>query len=577
MNPENKIKRGLLGRYFAFIERRSISEKIIFHVILLAVLFSLVWSAKTINDQITTSVPTVGGTLVEGIVGTPRFVNPVLAITRADHDMVSLVYSGLVKLDKNGELVPDIAESINISEDRRTYNIKLREDVYFHNGTKLTTKDVSYTIALIQNPELKSPLQGHWDGVLVEELGEYELNLILEEPYTPFIENLTVGILPRNLWNELPTEQLPFSHNNTEPIGTGPYQIVNVVRNKSGLINAYYLEATQNYQGKANITNLVFNFYQNEEDLVTALTANEITSTASLSNIEQNVPDTSKYQILEETLPRTFAIYFNQNRSTVLRDNSVREALNAVIDRDDLINEVLDGYGVSIDSPIPPGFIELPESTSTATTEGLDKMTLARSILTDGGWTQNENGQWVKAINEEDELILSVSISTSNTPLFESTANYVADVWRSLGAEVEVSQFAQTDLVQAVIRPRSFEALLFGAEVGRSIELYPFWHSSQKDDPGLNIAEYANIDADAILEDIRVESDKETRAIMIAEVTKLIDEDQPAVFLFSPTFRYLLDQNVQTTPLSKMSDQSDRFSNINTWHIRSNNVWPIFQ
>jgi peptide/nickel transport system substrate-binding protein len=159
--------------------------------------------------------PVAGGSITEGIVGIPRFVNPVLAVTRADQDMSALLYSGLMKINEEGVLVPDMAESVTVSDDGRTYNVLVRRDTRFHDDTPLTARDVAFTIGLIQNPDLKSPLRGNWAGVTVEEISEYELNIVLDEPYTPFIENFTVGIIPRHIWSSLPIEQVPFSQRNT--------------------------------------------------------------------------------------------------------------------------------------------------------------------------------------------------------------------------------------------------------------------------------------------------------------------------------------------------------------------------
>lgn len=575
----NRPKRPpVVDRYFSFMERRGLSDKVFLYTVLLTVLGSLLWLALSINNHFVTIVPTSGGSLVEGIVGTPRFVNPVLAITRADHDMVALIYSGLIKLNNDGTLTPDVAESINISEDGRTYHIKLRENVTFHDGSPLTVKDVAYTIALIQNPELKSPLQGNWDGVLVEELGDYEMNIILEEAYTPFIENLRVGILPRELWDELPTEQMPFSQNNTEPVGSGPYKIVDVLRNKSGLINGYRLEAFSGYGENPNITSLVFNFYQNETDLATALKNGTIAGAAVVSDMQLDGKDYKNYKIIEQALPRTFAVYFNQNKSSVLREAPVREALNVAIDREALISEVLNGFGVATYTPVPPGFAELGTSTEKLQLNSdVDKITKAKGILTDAGWSQNDAGIWVKNAGEDTEITLKVNLATANTPLFDNTANYIAKVWQELGVEVAVSQYEQADLVQAIIRPRNFEALLFGADIGRGVDLFPFWHSSQKDDPGLNIAQYTNIDSDALLEDIRVATNETERDALIAQTIAVIAKDNPAIFLFSPTFRYLFDPDVQVTAFTRTSSQSDRFANISSWHMKSDKVWPIFQ
>lgn len=575
LQKPKKRRFSLSHLYFAFLERRKISDRFLFNITLIGVFISILFAVFTINEHFTTSVPTSGGTIVEGIVGTPRFVNPVLAINRADHDMVALIYSGLLKIDENGELSNDIAESIDISEDKRTYHIVIKKGVRFHNDTELTVRDIGYTIALIQNPDLKSPLRGNWDGVLVEELGDYEMNIVLEQAYTPFIENLTFGILPRELWDELPIEQVPFSQNNTQPIGSGPYKVTDVLRNKSGLINAYKLEAFESSNYNSNITTLVFNFYQNEDELLVALGNKEIASTPSLSVENFSQIDTNTYQIIQSPLPRTFAIYFNQNKSPALRDESARNALAIAIDKQELVNTVLQGYAIPTDSPVPIGFLDVPSDQQNASTTGIAPLEKAQSILRDGGWKKNDAGLWEKEI-DKNKVTLKVVLTTANTPLFDETATYIEEVWKSIGVEVQVSQFEQTDLVQAIIRPRDFEALLYGTDIGRQVDLYPFWHSSQKNDPGLNIAQYTNINVDALLQTLRTEQNTATRTASIGKIETIIKKDLPAIFLFVPTFTYILDKNVTATPLSKLSKQSDRFANISKWHIKSSNVWPIF-
>jgi peptide/nickel transport system substrate-binding protein len=573
MDLQNKKRRfSLANSYFSFLNRRKLSDKLLFNLALLAVGFSVLGAIFTANALFTETLPSSGGAITEGIVGTPRFVNPVLSINRADHDMVALIYSGLLKLGEDGELVPDLAESLTLSEDGKTYNVKLRSGARFHNGLEVKARDVVFTIGLIQNPELKSPLRGNWDGVVAEEINDYELTITLPEAHAPFKENLLVGILPRELWDELPIEQIPFSQNNTEPVGSGPYQIKEVVRNKSGLINGYILEAFSGSQSTPNITTLTFVFYQNEEELLQALQKKEITSTPSLSSEYFSQVDTETYNIISTPLPRTFGIYFNQNKSAALRDKSVREALSTAIDRGALVERVLFGYGIETYSPVPPGFLT---TDTPKVEEQIDRLEKAQSILRDGGWQKNEAGTWEKEI-DKNKVTLSVGISTANTPLFDGTATAVAEVWKSIGVDVHVSQFEQTDLVQSVIRPRDFEALLYGADIGRQVDLYPFWHSSQKNDPGLNIPQYTNIEVDALLSKLRTTDDADKKREMVTLVERMIEDDLPTIFLFVPTFGYVLDKEVQGVSFAKLSRQSERFANVSKWHIKSKKVWPIF-
>lgn len=572
MNRKKTPRHSLIHKYFGLLQRRGHSDRLLLHISLFAFIAISIFALFSLSENRTVATPSSGGTLTEGIVGTPRFVNPVLATTRADKDLVSLMYSGLMKIGDNKELVPDLAESIELSEDGQTYSIVLRDDAYFHDGTKVTAKDVAYTISLIQNPDLKSPLRGNWDGVLVQERGERELDIVITEPYSPFIENFTVGIVPRHIWDELPTEQLPFSQNNTNPVGSGPYQIDEITYNKSGLINKYKLKAADNYQDTPNIQFLELYFYSDEAELLTALEKKEIMATAGLSPEKLKGLDKNKFTVLERPLPRTFSIYFNQNKSPALREKAVREALSIVIDREALINDVLSGYGIATESPIPTGFID---ATNTATTTDFDPITKAKGILSEAGWSQDEDGHWSKG-SDEKEIKLTVALSTANTPLFDKTATHIAKTWETLGVEVQVAQYEQTDLVQSIIRPRDFQALLFGADIGRTIDLYPFWHSSQKSDPGLNIAQYTNIDTDALLEDARTTTDKTEHTILNNKVTEIIKNDIPAVFLFTPTFGYVYDKELSLDVFSRISSQSERFADITKWYVTEEKLWPIF-
>ncbi len=566
-------KRSFFDWFFHYLDRRKPSDRLLVYVLLITLIASSAIALIGVSRMFTTDVPGQGGMLVEGIVGTPRFVNPVLSITRTDNDLVALVYSGLMKLAPDGMLTPDLAESVTVSEDGLVYNVILRNDIQFHDGTPIRAEDVAYTIELIQNPDLKSPLRGNWNGVRVEVIDERELNIILADAYTPFMENLTVGIMPEHVWGSLSIEELAFSQHNTEPIGSGPYRISTVSRNKSGLINSYQLEAFEDGRGRANINAIEIALFQSEEDLEAAFTRGEVMSTAALGNdATAAISSGGEATVIESTLPRVFSVFFNQNKSAVLRDGSARRALSAAVDREALITDVLAGYGEPAYSPIPPGFLV---ATSTATTTPATGIDAAREILRAGGWTENEFGRWSKEIDGV-ETPLKITIATANTAVFEETAYYLEHVWNQLGAEVSVELYEQTDLVQSVIRPRGYEALLFGTEVGRALDLYPFWHSSQREDPGLNVALYANITTDSLLTKARTTQDAAERAASIAAFEAEIIEETPAVFLYSPSFTYIVRDGVHPSSVASLSRPSERFASIRDWYMNEESIWRMF-
>jgi peptide/nickel transport system substrate-binding protein len=556
----------LLHHYFRYLYSKSTFDRALFAFLTCVFLLSgavWLWQQGAENQTV---VPTRGGTLHEGIVGSPRFVNPVLAITRADQDMASLIYRGLYTVDADGTLVPDLAEAVTISEDGRVYNITLKTDQYWHDETPITANDVVYTIAMVQNPELKSPVRGNWNDVTVELIGSHELNLILEEPYTPFSENLTLGILPRHLWEQLSTDEFPFSQYNTTPVGSGPFRILRVVRGDSGLIERYDFEVFPEFTPTPALTGLAVHFFADEVAVRRALEAGDITHTAALDN--QSVAalkDT--YTVYTRPLPRVFALYPNQNRNAALRDIAARRALSQAIDRETLIADVLNGYGEATALPLPSGY-------GLATTTSSSSLAQATETLLAGGWKQTSAGGWEKDIDDVT-VSLAVTITTANVAPFEDTAEFVRAAWDELGVDVSLALYEQSDLVQAVIRPRDYELLLFGTDIGRQLDFYPFWHSSQREDPGLNVALYTNIAVDETLEAYRTTREPAAQADLLATFIAEMRADQPAIFLFNPQFTYVTRSDIPMDIPIQLTRPSERFATLPSWHIQSESLWPM--
>jgi peptide/nickel transport system substrate-binding protein len=576
MTSPGKSPLNFLDRLIDKIESVPASDRLIIRIAFFTIIFSGVWLLYAANSNYAEVTPTEGGSFTEGIIGTPRYVNPALAITRADQDMVALVYSGLMKISPDGNLENDVAESIQVSEDGLTYSIKLKNNVKFHDGENLDAGDIIYTIRLIQDPDLKSPLRGNWTDVTVEEIDQYSLNVVLEEAYAPFIENFTLGIMPAHAWSSLPIEQLPFSQLNTEPIGSGPFAIEDARRDASGLINSYTLTAFRENESKPKIDSIDLAFYQSEDNLVTALEEAEVNASAYIPAERIEEVMNQNYNQIEVALPRTFGIFYNQNRSSVLRDPAVREALSIVLNRDKLVEEAFFGHGVPIDKPMIFTRSELESIDTEEEVASSSRAELAIDILETAGWKKNELNLWEKEL-DEDTVILSITLRTSNAPLFDSLSQLVADEWRAIDIEVVTEQFEQTGLVQSVIRPRDFEALLFGHDMSRSYDLYPVWHSSQQDDPGLNVAQYANVTVDEYLETAREEQSTEKRMEALRAASEIIAEERPANFIAQPTLTYIVNNNINTAPMSNLGRPADRFSNIADWHTESDSLWTIFR
>lgn len=521
-------------------------------------------------------VPARGGSLSEGILGSPRFINPVLAISDADRDLTALVYSGLLRATPEGGYVPDLAESYSISEDGKIYTFVLRDHLTFHDGTPVTADDVVYTVNRAQDPALKSPLRANWDGVQVEAADPKTVRFTLKSAYAPFIENLTLGILPKVRWGTISNEEFAFSELNAEPVGSGPYSIATVDHTSSGIPSTYVLHSYNNYAlGEPYLRTVTLHFYQSESALTAALSRGEIDSASGLS--PANLSGIPKANILTSPLNRVFGVFFNQNQSVVLRDKAVRTALNDAINRNELVTQVLGGYGTPLTGPVPPTI--LGDAYAAGTSTGAQLAQAAREQLISKGWTPREDGVLQKTTGtgkNASTVTLEFDLATANVPELRAAAEYLRATWGQMGALVDVKIFEQGDLSQNIIRPRKYDALLFGEVVGRELDLFAFWHSSQRNDPGLNIAGYANSTADKALAELRQTANPAKRSELLNTFTEEMSKDVPAVFLYAPDFVYSIPNDIAGVDLGFIETPDDRFLSLPQWHKETDEVWPLF-
>ncbi len=576
----NKAKGGFLQSFYKTAHAFSLTEKVVFFALLIIVVLTGLSLLSRINNKFLVSVPDYGGAFTEGIVGVPRFVNPVLAISDADKDLVSLVFAGLLKATPGGKLVNDLAESHEISTDGRTYTFTLRDDIFFHDGTRITTDDVEFTIQRIQDPTVKSPKRAVWDTISIQKMDSRRISFTLKQPYGPFLDNFTVGIIPHHIWKDIPSDEFSFSELNVSAVGSGPYEIRKVKRNSYGLPNMYTLRSFSDYSlGKAFVRDISLNFYQAEEDLFDAFVNDEIDSMSGVS--PANI---ARYQIPQERiittpLPRVFGVFFNQNQAGVFLNREVREALSVAINKDRIVDDVLFGHGSIINSPIPLSGNKNATSSASAsasTTASTSNVDRAISILTKAGWTLNERTGIMEKKVGTKVTTLAFSLSTGDASELKRTAEFIKEDWEKIGASVDLKVFEIGDLNQNVIRPRKFDALLFGEVVGREYDLYPFWHSSQRNDPGLNIALYTNAAADKILETIRLTQNRDERMKKAIEFETMFGKDLPAAFIYSPQFIYVIPEKLQNVTLDELAQPSERFLNAHEWFIETNKVWRVF-
>ena len=555
----------------------SEKEWVLFGGLLLVLILSTVLLVDSVNQHFMSKVPLSGGSISEGIIGTPRFINPILANSPVDQDLVALIYSGLMRKSNDGKLIPDLGEKYEVSKDNLTYTFTLKNNLYFSDGEPLTADDVEFTINKIKDSVIKSPHKVDWDGVTVEKVDEKTIRFTLRQPYPSFLENTTLGIMPAHIWGNSPIE---LNSANTSPVGSGPYQIASVKKQTSGIIEYYELSAFKKFILHAPyIKTIDLYFYPNESDLVTALLNGTVDQISSISPANTKALEEKGYNVVSSVLPRVFGLFFNQSQNQLFIDKTVIKAIDQAIDKDKIIEEVLAGYGTAIDDPIPPNMTAYHTRKEEKTSSREEILEKVQASLAKAGWVKGADGFLQKTTTEKKKKttkILEFSISTSNAPELAKTALLIQSDLALIGMKVDIKTFEIGNLNQGVIRPRKYDALLFGEIINRESDLYAFWHSSQRKDPGLNVAMYTNAKVDKILEDAFVTTDEAARIKKYTQFEDEIKKDMPAVFLYSPDFIYVTSKNIQGLSIDPIAVARDRFRAVYSWYIQTENVWNIF-
>lgn len=548
-------------RLGAWINNLTVGDRALFYALAGLVGIASLASLYGLERSLLVEVPAYGGTLVEGEVGSPRFINPLLALSDADRDLSALTYAGLMGLSSDGSLVPVIAQSYTLSDDGKVYTFTLRSDAKFSDGTPVTADDVVFTVQKAQDPTLKSPEYADWSGVQAAALDQQTVRFTLAKPYAPFVNLTTLGILPERLWRDVSSDQFPFSTLETDPVGAGPFKVTSVSRDAAGLVKTISLAANPLYPlGRPYLDGIRFSFYGRADDLVAAVKNGDVESAYDMPSARQ----------LTAPYARVFGVFWNSNEKQVFTRLEVRKALSLAIDRDEIVKSVLGGYATAIMGPVPPG----GNVTQVAVPDTEDPIAAAAKVLTDAGWVYDGAARaWKNA--KAKQTLDHITIRTSNVPELKSVASAVKADWEKFGIAVDIELYEPGDLSQNVIRPRKYEALLYGEVVGRDQDLYAFWDSQERNDPGLNIALYANKSVDALLEGSRSSSDQVARTANLQKIEDTIAAEYPAAFLYSPDFTYAVPADLQGVALPQITVPTDRFAAVASWYRVTDAVWPF--
>jgi len=513
----------------------------------------------------TISVPAFGGKYTEGDLGAPATLNPLYASSNsADLDAVRLIYSGLIRFDANYNIMPDLAESWVISDDFKSITVKIRQNVSWHDGEPFSADDVVATYQAIENPDFKSPLLRTFSGVKVEKTDDSTIVFTLPDSLPRFIRNLNVGIIPKSQLAGGYSDRLIYGKSDQAPIGTGPYRFESMEKDKSGKITSLTLAANIDYHlAQANIEKLVFNYFTDYQPGIEALKNKLIDGLGYIP--KDLLTDVSKHNLRLTTLDLTqfTAVFFNTEGDTLLKKPVVRQALTLATNKKVLLEDVLRNQGQELSGPILPS---LPGYDSTLVDEFNPSKAL--QLLKADGWEMNKDG-----ILEKKKTLLEINLTILDLPDMQKLGQLLKDQWQQIGVKTNIIPVTPTDLTKQALQDRSYEALVIGEVMNTDGGLFPFWHSSQKTFPGLNISQFMDSATDALLEKTRLTNDPDQIAALNVKIQTAVKSAMPAIFLYTPSYSYPISTSVTTVPMSRLTLPSDRFWNITDWFIKTKKAW----
>lgn len=527
-----------------------------------------------------------GGTYVEGLAGTLQVVNPLLCQTyEVDGDLCSLVFNGLTRLDHHGRLVPDLAERWEGSPDGLSYTFHLRPDLRWHDGIPVTAADVVFTVELMQDPGFPGPTDWRdlWRAVTVTQLDDEAVRFDLAQPFAPFLDYTTIGILPRHILQGVPAGELPDHPFNLNPVGTGVFKWTETITD-TGHLSHIILSANPFYHGRRpQITRIQFKLFPSEQAVFQAYLDNEVQGIRRISEADlAQARATEDLQLFSSALPKYSLVYLNLASETApfLAEREVRQALLYALDRQALVDNVLDGQAVVAHSPMLadswaydptiPTYEYDPEKAIALLEEAdwLATRTRTTSAITSTSSLSTTIDTWFK-----NRQPLSFTLLVSDDPLRYAVAEEIAHQWAAIGIKANVEPVAAGLLTDRLV-PRDYEAALVDMDL-TSIgdpDPYPFWHQTQIDPPGQNYAGYDDREMSEILEQARLTTNQEERTSFYHQFQQRFAQDVPAILLFSPVYTYGVDRYVYGVHVGPLVRPGDRFLGIADWYVRLRRV-----
>ncbi len=526
----------------------------------------LLLTQKQAEVTLTVPQPVSGGVYTEALIGSFGRLNPLLDLYNpADRDIDRLIFSGLLRFDSTGTPVPDLADSWGVSLDGTIYNVSIRPNAVWHDGQPVTSDDVIFTIGLMQSEFSAFPpdVRALWSQVEVVRLSDKALQFRLPEPYAPFLDYLTFGVLPLHLLQNVPPDQLVNAPFNAMPVGSGPFRFEQLVVEESQ-VTGVVLSANPDYYGqRPYIEQIVFRYYP---DSASAMEAYQDGEVLGISQITPEVlpaaladPNLALYS---SRMPRLTMVLLNLNNNDVpfFQDKEIRRALMMGLNRQWMVNTYLGGQAILTDSPLLPG--------TWAYYDGLDPVEFNRrgaiDLLQEEGYLLPPDG----LARAREGVVLRFTLLYPDDGLHALLAQAIQRDWAALGVEVNLEAVPYRQLIDNRLARREYQAALVDLDMSRAYDPdpYPFWHQAEITG-GQNYSQWDNRTASEYLEQARVIADRQARARLYRNFQVIFARELPALPLFFEIYNYGVDGQVRGVQVAPLFEPADRFNSIWNWYL----------
>jgi peptide/nickel transport system substrate-binding protein len=484
--------------------------------------------SETVGPPADEGAPAYGDTLVEASIGDISGLIPNITSDSASHEVGGLIYSNLVRTNKDLEVEGELAERWEISRDELTIIFHLRKGAKWHDGEEVTADDVDFTYRYMIDPKTPTAYAESFRQVRrAEVVDRYTYRVTYEKPYAPGLLSWGIWILPRHIlepaWKA--GVDLRTTQQNRHPIGSGPYRFVEW---KTG--EKVVLESNHDYfEGRPFINRVVYRIIPDSATIFMELKAKNI-DMAGLTPIQYrrqtDYPAFLKAFHRYRYLANAYAYLGFNLRDQRFQDKRVRQAMAHAINKQEIIDGVLLGLGQPAVGPYKPGTWWYDGNVKTYPFDP----ERAKALLAEIGWRPGSDG-----ILQKDGKPFSFTIRTNQGNLVrQQTAEIIQRRLRAIGIDVKIHIVEWAAFINTFIRKKDFEAIILGWGLGNDPDQYDIWNSGMTGPDQLNHISYSNPKVDALLEAGRRTFDQEKRKAIYGEFQKILAEDQPVVFLYVP-------------------------------------------